>query len=54
MSGTIHINTELMRQLGTRFQENCDIARNKMIAELQGITAQMEGDWVGISRNHYN
>ena len=54
MSGTIHVNTELMRQLGRRYQENCEFARSKMISELQGLTAQMEGDWVGMSRNHYN
>ena len=54
MSGTIHVNTELMRELGRRFQENCDICRSKMIVELQGITAQMEGDWVGLSRTHYD
>lgn len=54
MSGTIHVNTELMRELGRRFQENCEIARTKMIAELQSMTAQMEGDWVGLSRNHYD
>lgn len=54
MSGTIHVNTELMRQLGARYQQNCEFARSKMISELQGISAQMEGDWVGVSRNHYN
>ena len=54
MSGTIHVNTDLMRELGRRFQDNCEIARTKMIAELQSMTAQMEGDWVGLSRAHYD
>lgn len=54
MSGTIHVNTDLMRELGRRFQENCEIARTKMISELQSMTAQMEGDWVGFSRTHYD
>ncbi len=54
MAGTIHVNTEMMRELGRRFQDNCEIARTKMIAELQSMTAQMEGDWVGLSRTHYD
>jgi len=53
VSGTIHVNTEMMRQLGMRYQENCEFCRVKMIAELQALTSQMEGDWVGISRIHY-
>ncbi len=53
MSGTIHVNTDMMRELGRRFQENCEFCRTKMISELQGITSQMEGDWVGVSRVRY-
>ena len=54
MGGTIHINTELMRELGRRFQDNCEIARTRMISDLQSMNAQIEGDWVGLSRNHYD
>jgi WXG100 family type VII secretion target len=54
MSGTIHVNTELMRELGSRFQENCEIARTKMISELQSMNAQIESDWIGLSRTHYD
>ncbi len=54
MSGTIHINTELMRDLGRRFQLNCQYAQEKIIDELRAMTGHMEGDWVGVSRIHYN
>jgi WXG100 family type VII secretion target len=54
MSGTIHINTELMRDLAARFQLNCQYAQEKLIAELRAMSAQVESDWVGISRNHYD
>ena len=54
MSGTIHVNTELMRELGRRFQLNCQYAQEKIIDELRAMTGQMEGDWVGVSRIHYD
>jgi WXG100 family type VII secretion target len=53
MSGTIHVNTELLRDLGRRFQLNSQFAQEKLIDELRSLTAQTEGDWVGVSRIHY-
>jgi len=54
MSGTIHVNTELMRELGSRFRLNCQYAQEKIIGELRAMSAQMEGDWIGVSRTHYD
>ncbi len=53
MSGTIHVNTELLRDLGNRFLLNSQYAQEKLINELRALTAQTEGDWVGVSRMHY-
>jgi WXG100 family type VII secretion target len=52
--GTIHVNTDLMRQLGRRFIQCNEYIRNQLIPELQHLTAQMEGDWVGVSRARYD
>ncbi|HZS77970.1 MAG TPA: WXG100 family type VII secretion target [Ktedonobacteraceae bacterium] len=52
--GNIHINTDLLRQLGQRFLENCEYAQTRMVAELRAMTAQIEGDWQGVSRMHYD
>lgn len=53
MSSTIHVNTELLRDLGNRFLLNSQYAQEKLINELRSLTAQTEGDWVGVSRMHY-
>ena len=52
--GTIHVNTDLMRQLGNRFVQCNEFIRNQLIPELQSMSAQMEGDWVGVSRARYD
>lgn len=54
MSGTIHINTDLLRELGRRFELNTLYAQDKIINELRAMTGQLEGDWVGVSRAHYD
>jgi WXG100 family type VII secretion target len=52
--GTIHVNTDLMRELGQRFVECNLYMREQLIPQMQHITAQMEGDWVGASRYRYD
>ncbi len=51
--GTIHVNTDVMRELGQRFVECNQYFREQLIPELQRLTAQMEGDWTGLSRQRY-
>ncbi|MEO6891105.1 MAG: WXG100 family type VII secretion target [Ktedonobacteraceae bacterium] len=50
----IHIDTEIMRQLGRRFVEVSEYSHNQLISELQSMTSQIEGDWQGISRQRYD
>jgi WXG100 family type VII secretion target len=54
MSGTIHVNTDLMRLLGRRFLEISEYCQTQLITELQNISAQIEGDWIGVSRQRYD
>ncbi len=50
--GTIHINTDLLRQLGVYYvQLNEQI--NNIESSIQGLTNQIEGDWQGVSRQMY-
>ncbi len=50
----IHIDTEIMRQLGQRFVEVSEYSHNQLISELQSMTSQIEGDWQGVSRQRYD
>jgi len=52
--GTIHVNTDVMRQLASRFIQCNEYIRDQLIPELQRLSAQMEGDWVGVSRSRYD
>lgn len=52
--GTIHVNTDEMRQLGRRFVECNEYIRSQLIPELQRITMNMEHDWTGVSRARYD
>jgi WXG100 family type VII secretion target len=52
--GTIHINTDLLRQLGQVFYQLNDQIQNSIEAQIQGYTSQVEGDWQGVSRQHYD
>ena len=52
--GTIHVNTDVMRELGERFIECNLYLREQLIPQLQHLSAQMEGDWVGVSRHRYD
>jgi WXG100 family type VII secretion target len=51
---SIHVNTDVMRQLGNRYIQACETLRNLTIPELQGLAHNLEGDWQGISRQHYD
>ena len=51
---TIHVNTDVMRQLGSRFIGWNNKMQNEMNPELRNLTAQLENDWQGVSRAHYD
>jgi len=51
--GTIHVNTDLMRQLGTVFVQLNDQIGGQIEPQVQGHVSQLEGDWQGVSRQRY-
>jgi len=51
---TIHVNTDVMRQLGNRFVAWNDVMRNNMYSELRNLSSQLENDWQGVSRQRYD
>ncbi len=51
---SIHINTEEMRQLAGSFDWWSNNLRDGMLPALQQLTGQLEGDWQGVSRQHYD
>jgi len=51
---TIHVNTDLMRQLGTVFLQLNDQIGNQIEPQIQGNVSQLEGDWQGVSRQRYD
>ena len=50
---TIHINTDLLRQLGRIFVQLNDQINNSTEPQIQNMTNQVEGDWQGTSRQRY-
>ncbi len=52
--GVIHVNTDLMRQLGQVFVQLNDQILNQIEPNIQNNTSQLENDWQGISRNHFD
>ena len=50
---TIHINTDLLRQLGRVFTQLNDEINNSIEPQIQNTTNQVEGDWQGASRQRY-
>ena len=50
---TIHINTDLMRQLGQVFVQLNDQIANQIEPQVQSHTNELEGDWQGVSRQRY-
>jgi WXG100 family type VII secretion target len=51
---TIHVNTDVMRQLGQRFMDWNNVIRDQLLPELRNLTGQLEGDWSGVSRQAYD
>ncbi len=51
--GTIHINTDLLRQLGIIFVQLNDQINNSTEPQIQNMTNQVESDWQGVSRQVY-
>ncbi len=51
---TIHVNTDVMRQLAQTFLNWNNTLQTQMMPQLQGLTAQLEGDWIGVSRQDYD
>ena len=51
--GTIHVNTDLMRNLGQVFVQLNDQIANQIEPQIQSNTSQLESDWQGVSRQRY-
>ena len=51
--GTIHINTDLLRQLGRIFYQLNEQINNNTEPQIQNTTSQVESDWQGVSRQRY-
>ena len=51
--GVIHINTDLMRQLGQVFVQLNDQIANQIEPNIQNNIGQLEGDWQGVSRQRF-
>lgn len=52
--GVIHVNTDLMRQLGQVFVQLNDQIQNQIEPTIQNNTSQLESDWQGISRQRFD
>ena len=51
---TIHVNTEVMRQLAQAYLNWNNTLQTQMLPQLQSLSGQLEGDWVGMSRQDYD
>jgi WXG100 family type VII secretion target len=51
---TIHVNTDVMRQLAQAYLTWKNTIQTQMLPQLQSLNAQLEGDWVGVSRQDYD
>jgi len=50
---TIHVNTDLMRNLGRVFVQLNDQIANQIEPQVQNHTSELESDWQGVSRQRY-
>ena len=50
---TIHVNTDLMRNLGQVFVQLNDQVANQIEPQIQNHTSELESDWQGVSRQRY-
>ena len=51
--GTIHVNTDMMRNLGQVFVQLNDQIANQIEPQIQNHTSELESDWQGVSRQRY-
>jgi len=51
---TIHINTDLLRQLGQYFINLNETIANNIEPQIQNISGQLENDWQGQSRYRFD
>ncbi len=51
---TIHVNTDVMRQLAQAYMNWNNTLQSQMMPQLQSLTSQLEGDWIGVSRQDYD
>ncbi len=49
----IHVNTDVMRQLGQVFIQLNDQVGQQFVPQIQNHVGQLESDWQGISRQRY-
>ena len=52
--GTIHVNTDLMRQLGNLFIQLNEQIANQLEPQIQRLIGELEHDWLGVSRQHFD
>jgi WXG100 family type VII secretion target len=50
---TIHVNTDLMRQLGQTFVQLNDQIQNQTQPQIQNQIGSLESDWQGVSRQRF-
>jgi WXG100 family type VII secretion target len=50
---TIHVNTDLMRQLGQIFVQLNEQLQSQTEPQIQNRIGQLEGDWQGVSRQRF-
>ena len=50
---TIHVNTDLMRQLGQVFVQLNDQLSSQTEPQIQNHIGQLESDWQGVSRQRF-
>jgi uncharacterized protein YukE len=51
--GNIHVDTDKMRQLAGSLEWWSGNLRDNMMPTLHTLTSQLEGDWLGANRQHY-
>ena len=51
--GNIHVNTDLMRNLGRVFVQLNDQIAGQIEPQIQNNIGQLEGDWQGVSRQRF-
>ena len=51
---TIHVNTDTMRQLAQAYLNWNNTLQSQMLPQLQSLISQLEGDWIGSSKQDYD